>query len=97
MPAPPGNEAYTHRLKLQHPQNKVLHTTGNFPRHMPVCNLHVAFKILYVYDTVTILCRQQAEVMQNHEVKANRNTGNIKGLNLAAVKPTTAQVTKLPF
>jgi hypothetical protein len=27
--------------------------------------------------------------------KANRDTGNIKGLNLAAVKHTTVQVTRL--
>jgi hypothetical protein len=29
--------------------------------------------------------------------KAKPNTENIRGLNLAAVKPTTVQVTKLPL
>jgi hypothetical protein len=34
----------------------------------------MAFKIPYVYDYITKLCRQQAEVIQNHE---NKNTGSI--------------------
>jgi hypothetical protein len=46
-------------LKLQHLQNKVLHTTGNFPRGTPVCILHV-FQTSNVYDYITKLCRQQA-------------------------------------
>jgi hypothetical protein len=29
--------------------------------------------------------------------KANPDTGKIRGLNLAAVKPTTVQVTRLPL
>jgi hypothetical protein len=29
--------------------------------------MHVAFKIPYVYDYVTKLCRKHAEVVQNHE------------------------------
>jgi hypothetical protein len=29
--------------------------------------------------------------------KANPNTGNIRGLNFAAVKDTTVQVTRLPL
>jgi hypothetical protein len=29
--------------------------------------MHVAFQIPYVYDYITKLCRQQAEVIQNHE------------------------------
>jgi hypothetical protein len=36
--------------------------------------LHLAFKIPCVYDFITKLCRQQAEVMQNH---ANPNVRNI--------------------
>jgi hypothetical protein len=57
--------ADTHLLKLQHLQNKVLHTIGNFPRYTPVCELHKALNILYMYDYITKLCRQQAEVIQN--------------------------------
>jgi hypothetical protein len=32
-------------LKLQHLQNKVLRTTGNFPKRTPNRDLHVALKI----------------------------------------------------
>jgi hypothetical protein len=32
--------------------------------------MHVAFQIPYVYDYIKKLCRQQAEVIQNH---ANEN------------------------
>jgi hypothetical protein len=67
--------ADAHLLKLQRIQNKVLHTTGNFPRHTPVRELHEAFKIPYIYDYITKLCRQQAEVIQNHENPNVRNIG----------------------
>jgi hypothetical protein len=59
--------AETNVLKLQHLQNRVLSTTGNFPRHTSVRNMHVAFQIPYVYDYITKLCRRQAEIIQNHE------------------------------
>jgi hypothetical protein len=35
----------------------------------------MTFKLLYVYDYITTLCRQQAEVIQNHE---NANVWNIE-------------------
>jgi hypothetical protein len=67
MPAQPGNSRQRlYLLKLQRLQNRVLHTIGHFPRHTSVCDLHVAFEIPYVYDFIKILCRQQAEVIQNH-------------------------------
>jgi hypothetical protein len=56
-----------HLLKLQHLQNKVLHTIGKFLRHIPVHELHIPFHVLYINDYITKLCRQQAEVIQNHE------------------------------
>jgi hypothetical protein len=59
--------AESHLLKLQRLQNKVLRTTGNFPRRTSVRNMHKAFNIPYVYDYITKSCRQQAEVIQNHE------------------------------
>jgi hypothetical protein len=66
--------------------------------------MHVAFHIPYVYDFITKTCRQQAEVIQNHENemfvplnKARPHTENISGLNLAAVMCTTVQVPKLPY
>jgi hypothetical protein len=37
--------------------------------------LHIAFQIPYVYDYTTKLCRQQAEVIQNHD---NENVRNIE-------------------
>jgi hypothetical protein len=58
--------ADTHLMKLQRLQNKVLRTIGNFPRRAPVRELHKAFSIPYIYDYITKLSRQQAEVIQNH-------------------------------
>jgi hypothetical protein len=66
--------AESHLLKLQRLQNRVLRTTGNFPRRTSVRELHVAFQIPYVYDFITKLCRQQAEIIENHD---NENVGNI--------------------
>jgi hypothetical protein len=66
--------ANSHLLKLQCLQNKVLCTTGNFPRRSRVRELHKAFNIPYIYDYTTKLCRQQAEIVQNHE---NANVCNI--------------------
>jgi hypothetical protein len=54
-------------MKLQRLQNKVLRTIGNYPRRTPVRDLHLAFQIPFVYDYMTELCRQQAEVIQNHD------------------------------
>jgi methionine synthase II (cobalamin-independent) len=62
-------------MKLQRLQNKVLRTIGNFPRHTPVREMHTAFSIPYIYDYITKLSRQQAEVIQNHENVNVRNTG----------------------
>jgi hypothetical protein len=67
--------ADTYLLKLQCLQNKVLRTTGHFPRRTPVGELHAAFEIPYVYDFITKLCRQQAEVIQNHVNPNVRNIG----------------------
>jgi hypothetical protein len=49
-------------------------TIGNFPWRTPVRELHKAFSIPYVYDYMTKLSRQQADVIQNHE---NANVCNI--------------------
>jgi hypothetical protein len=87
-------------LKLQHLQNKVLHTIGNFPRHTSVQDMHVAFHVPYIYDYITKLCRRQAEIIHNHEKyeilgKAKPYTENIRGLNLVAVICTTVQMSRL--
>jgi hypothetical protein len=96
--------ADTHVIKLQSLQNNVFRTFGNFPRRTPVRDLHMAFRIRYVYEYITKLCRQQAEVIQNHDNENVRiigqgeaDTGSIRGLNLPAVMHTTVQVTRLPF
>jgi hypothetical protein len=93
--------AHTHLLKLQRLQNNVLRTIGDFPRCTLVCELHTTFNIPYVYDFITKLCRQQAEVILNHDMKmfatlnkAKPYTENTRGLNLAAVKHTTVQVSR---
>jgi hypothetical protein len=69
--------ADTYLLKLQRLQNKVLRTIGNFPRCTLVRDLHMAFNLSYVqvYDCITKLCRQQAEVIQNHEIGYARSIG----------------------
>jgi hypothetical protein len=58
--------ADNHLLKLQRLQNKVLFNNGNFQRRTPVRDLHMNFKLLYIYDYITKLCRQQAKFIQNH-------------------------------
>jgi hypothetical protein len=62
-------------LKLQLLQNKVPRTIGNFPRCTPVRDLHTAFNLPYAYDYTTKLCRQQAEVIQNHKNEHVRSIG----------------------
>jgi hypothetical protein len=52
--------------ELQHLQNRVLHTVGGLHRCTPVCEMHMAFKIPYMYGYITKLCRRQAEAMQTH-------------------------------
>jgi hypothetical protein len=88
-------------LKLLRLQNMVLRTIGSYPRGTSVRDMHMAFQSPYVYDYITKSCRQQAEVIQNHENenvrKVKSDTENTKGLNLAAVMFTTVQVSRLPL
>jgi hypothetical protein len=70
--------ADNHILKLQHLQNKVRCTIGNFQRGTLVRKLHMAFKLPYVYDYIKKLCRQQAEAIQNHENENIRSIGQGK-------------------
>jgi hypothetical protein len=67
--------ADSYLLRLQCLQNKVLRTIGNFPRCTPVHDLYTALNLPYVYGYVTKLCRQQAEVIQNHENEYVRGIG----------------------
>jgi hypothetical protein len=67
--------AHIHLMKLQRLLNKVLRTIGNYPRRTPVRDLHLAFQIPFVYDYITTLCRQQGEVIQNHDNENVRTIG----------------------
>jgi hypothetical protein len=67
--------ADTHLLKLQRLQNLVLRTIVGFPMRTPIRDLHLEFQIPFVYDYITKLCRQQAEVIQNHKNVNFRSIG----------------------
>jgi hypothetical protein len=62
-------EAETHLLKLQRLQNKVISTIGNFRRSTSVRDMHVTFQIQYAYDYITQSCKQQAEIVQNGNIR----------------------------
>jgi hypothetical protein len=92
--------ADSHLLKLQRLQNKVLRTIGNFPRHTPVRDLHMAFKLPHLRDYAGNKQKSYKTMkMQMFATldKANPDTENTRGLNLAAVKHTTVQVNRLPL
>jgi hypothetical protein len=57
--------ADAHLLKLQRLQKRVLRAIGNLDRQTLGRKMHVAFKIPYVYDYITKLCRTPAEVILN--------------------------------
>jgi hypothetical protein len=78
MPVPPAADA--HLLKLQNLQNRVPRPIGNLDRRTPVRELHVAFRIPYVYDYVTKLYRTQAEVILNHV------NPNVRGIGQGAAR-----------
>jgi hypothetical protein len=67
--------ADTNLMKLQRLQNKVLRTIGSYPRSTLVCDLRMAFQIPFLYDYITKLCRQQAEVIQNRDKENVRTIG----------------------
>jgi hypothetical protein len=67
--------ANTLLMKLQRLQKKVLHTIGHYPWSTSVRDLHMTFKIPYVYDYITKLCKQQAKVIQYHDNENVRNIG----------------------
>jgi hypothetical protein len=68
----------TYLMKLQRLQNKVLRKIGNYTKRTPVRELHLALHIPYVYNNITQLSRQQAEVIQNHNNENVRNIGQGK-------------------
>jgi hypothetical protein len=89
--------ADTHLLKLQRMQNKVLRTAGNFLRCTPVRDLHTSFNLPYVYDYVRKLCRRQADEHVRGIGQGEARHRKYRDINLAMVKLTTDEVTKLPL
>jgi hypothetical protein len=94
--------AEIHQLILQR-LRRVLRTIGKILRRTWIGDLHVAFQIPHVYDCITKLCRQQAEVIQIMKMnifskldKAKSVIVSIRGLNLAAIKCTTVPESRLP-
>jgi hypothetical protein len=70
-----------------------------FSKATPVRHMRVAFKISYVYYSITKLCRQDAQIIQNLENANVYNSGegrhqakNIRGSNLLEVRCKTVQV-----
>jgi hypothetical protein len=68
-------DTYEYILKLHGLQNKIIRIFGNFPKCTPFRNLPTAFNLPYVYDYMTKLYRQQAEVIRNHETEDVRGIG----------------------
>jgi hypothetical protein len=62
----PEYVADAHLLSLQRLQKRVLHAIGNLDECTEICELHVAFKIPYVCDYITKLCRTEIEVILSH-------------------------------
>jgi hypothetical protein len=74
---------------------------GNKPSGPIKCRESTEWLHPHVYDFITKLCRQQAEVIQNHDNENVRNIGQgeaphrkYKRLKLGAVTCTTVQVSK---
>jgi hypothetical protein len=64
----------------------------------------MASKLLYVYNYITKLCKQEAEFIQSYTVtmyaildNAKPDTENIRRLNSAAVRHVTGGVRRLPL
>jgi hypothetical protein len=67
--------ADTHLIKLQRLESKVHRSTGNFPRRTPVCEMQMGSYFPYVHYYMTNLCRQEAEVILNHDNENVRYIG----------------------
>jgi hypothetical protein len=70
--------ADTHLITLQRLENKVLRSTGNFPRRTPVCEMQMGSHLPYVHDYMTKLCRQEAQVILNDDNENVRYIGKGK-------------------
>jgi hypothetical protein len=70
-----------HLLKLQRKQIRAFRAIENRERRTPIRELHVAFKIPYVYDYITKFCRVQAEGILNHEDPNVRVNGQLEAIH----------------
>jgi hypothetical protein len=82
----PGWEfaADSYLLKLKRLQNRVLQAIGNLPSHTPIRDFHRSFKITYLHDYVTQLCKEQESIICCHDnviirtiVQENTNDSNM--------------------
>jgi hypothetical protein len=77
-----GDVADAHLLKLQHLQNRVLlYASGNLNRRTPVREMHITFRIPYVYYCITKLCGTQAEVILNTRNPIVRGIGQVEAMH----------------
>jgi hypothetical protein len=65
---------YSSRLST-HLNDLIVNLIGNFPKRTSIRDMHQVFHIPYVCDYITKSCRQQAEVIQNHENAVVRYNG----------------------
>jgi hypothetical protein len=56
-----------HSLNSQRLQDKVVRPTGKFSRCNSISDLHTAFKLPHIYNCIIKLCKQQAEIIPNHQ------------------------------
>jgi hypothetical protein len=89
-------------MKLQRLQNKVLRTTGKYPRNTTIRDMHISFQITYVHDYITNNAGNKPKSFNITRIymftildKAKQDTENIRDLNLAVVRHMTVQVNKL--
>jgi hypothetical protein len=70
--------ADSHLLKLSSLKNKVPRTIGKFPRRTYARESHMTSQMPYIYNCIMKLCRQQVEVIQNHESANARDVGKVE-------------------
>jgi hypothetical protein len=62
-------------MKLQRFQRKVLRTADKIARRLPIRDTHNAFQNSKVYDYISKLYKQQAQIFRNNENSYFRNIG----------------------
>jgi hypothetical protein len=69
-----GSEVAVTYLDCSASKTRFWLTTANFPWRTPVRDSHRAFNLPYAYDYATKLCKQETEVIQNHD------NGHVSGI-----------------